>query len=168
MGIFDQQSRTIFLKLKNGEIMRLTINFLMKKARQKNNGEIPVYVRFTMNSKRVELSAGIYCHPEKWDEVGQQIRGRNESARILSNRLDKIQDEIQDHYNQLKSSGGEFNVTTIKNKLTLTRKNGKKSCTSTISMDLASFPVRKAGLKMLSLWCEQTKKHQKTSSCQKY
>ena len=97
--------------------MRLTINFLMKKARQKNNGEIPVYVRFTMNSKRVELSTGIYCHPDKWDEVGQQIRGRNESARILNNRLDKIQNEIQDHYNQLKSSAEDFNVKTIKNKL---------------------------------------------------
>lgn len=89
----------------------------MKKARQKTNGEIPVYVRFTMNSKRVELSTGIYCHPDNWDQVGQQIRGRNETARILNNRLDKIQNEIQDHYNQLKSSGEEFNVTTIKNKL---------------------------------------------------
>ena len=97
--------------------MRLTINFLMKKSRQKNNGEIPVYVRFTMNSKRVELSTGIYCHSDKWDDVGQQIRGRTESAKILNNRLDKIQNEIQDHYNRLKSSGEEFNVTTIKNKL---------------------------------------------------
>ncbi len=94
--------------------MRLTINFLMKKSRQKNNGEIPVYVRFTMNSKRVELSTGIYCHSDRWDDVGQQIRGRTESVRILNNRLDKIQNEIQDHYNKLKSSGEEFNVTTIK------------------------------------------------------
>ena len=70
--------------------MRLTINFLMKKARQKSNGEIPIYVRFTMNTKRVELSTGIYCFPEKWDEIGQQIRGRNETARILNNRLNKI------------------------------------------------------------------------------
>jgi uncharacterized protein (UPF0335 family) len=31
--------------------------------------------------------------------------------------LDKIQNEIQDHYKQLKSSGEDFNVITIKNKL---------------------------------------------------
>lgn len=97
--------------------MRLTINFLMKKSRQKTNGEIPVYVRITLKSKRVELSTGIFCHPDKWDEVGQQIKGRNDTARILNNRLDKIQDEIQDHYNQLKSAGDEFDVITIKNKL---------------------------------------------------
>ncbi|MFV0267229.1 MAG: viroplasmin family protein [Draconibacterium sp.] len=58
--------------------MRMTINFLMKKARQKTNGELPVYVRFTLKSKRVELSTGIYCHPDNWDEVGQQIKGRND------------------------------------------------------------------------------------------
>ena len=89
----------------------------MKKARMKSNGEIPIYVRVTLNSRRVELSTGIYCLPETWDETGQQIRGRNEKARILNNRLNKIEDDIQDHYNQLKSSGDDFDVTTIKNRL---------------------------------------------------
>ncbi len=42
--------------------MRLTINSIVKKARQKSNGEIPVYVRFTLESKRVELSTGIYLN----------------------------------------------------------------------------------------------------------
>nr|WP_320022530.1 Arm DNA-binding domain-containing protein [uncultured Draconibacterium sp.] len=93
--------------------MRLTINFLMKKARMKSNGEIPIYVRVTLNSRRVELSTGIYCLPETWNETGQQIRGRNEKARILNNRLSKIQNEIQDHYNLLKSSGEDFDVITI-------------------------------------------------------
>ncbi|MCE4564655.1 site-specific integrase [Maribellus sp. CM-23] len=97
--------------------MRMTINFLMKKARQKTNGEIPVYVRFTLKSKRVELSTGIYCHPDNWDEVGQQIKGRNETAKILNNRLSNIQNEIQDYYNQLKSNNEEFDVISIKNKL---------------------------------------------------
>lgn len=97
--------------------MRLTINLLVKKARQKSNVEIPVYVRITLKAKRIELSTGIYCLPEKQDEAGQQIRGRNEAASILNNRLDKIQNEIQDHYNQLKSSGNDFDVSTIKKKL---------------------------------------------------
>jgi len=44
--------------------MRLTINFLVKKARQKSNGEIPIYVRVTLKAKRIELSTGIYCLPE--------------------------------------------------------------------------------------------------------
>nr|WP_321486396.1 Arm DNA-binding domain-containing protein [uncultured Draconibacterium sp.] len=96
--------------------MRLTINFLMKKARMKSNGEIPIYVRVPLNSRRVELSTGIYCLPETRDETGQQIRGRNEKARVLNNRLNKIEDDIQDHYNQLKSSGDDFDVTTIKNR----------------------------------------------------
>lgn len=89
----------------------------MKKARQKSNGEIPIYVRFTLNSRRVELSTGIYCLPERWDDIGQQVRGRTETAQIINNRLNKIRDDIQDHYNRLKSSGVSFDVITIKNKL---------------------------------------------------
>ncbi|WP_162304628.1 Arm DNA-binding domain-containing protein [Maribellus luteus] len=89
----------------------------MKKARKKSNGEIPVYVRFTLESKRVELSTGIYCHPDNWDEAGQHFIGRNERARILNNRLNKIQNEIQDHYNQLRSAGEDFDVIAIKNRL---------------------------------------------------
>mgnify|MGYP002795089021 CR=1 FL=1 len=97
--------------------MRLTINFLLKKARKKTNGEIPIYVRFTMNGKRVELSTGIYVNPENWDDVGQQVKGRTERTKIINNHLDSVQSEILDYYNQLKSLGHEFSVMTIKKKL---------------------------------------------------
>jgi integrase len=97
--------------------MRLTINFLLKKARKKTNGEIPIYVRFTMNGKRVELSTGIYVSPENWDDVGQQVKGRTEKTKIINNHLDGVQSEILDYYNQLKSVGQEFSVMTIKKKL---------------------------------------------------
>lgn len=95
--------------------MRLTVNFLLKKARQKQNGEIPIYVRFTMNGKRVELATGVSTTMDKWDESGQQVKGRSEAAQIVNNRLDKIQLDILDTYNQLKSSGKDFDVITIKN-----------------------------------------------------
>ena len=97
--------------------MRLTINFLLKKARQKPNGVIPVYVRFTMKGKRVELSTGICVSPLDWDEIGQQLKGRTEKTKVINNSFDKIQSEILDIYNQLKSTGKDFNVTSIKNKL---------------------------------------------------
>ncbi len=89
----------------------------MKKAKMKSNGKIPIDFRVTLNSRRIKPSTGIYCLSESWDEIGQQIRGRNERARILNNRLNKIEDDIQDYYNQLKSSGDDFDVTTIKNRL---------------------------------------------------
>jgi len=60
--------------------MRLTINFLLKRARQKSNGEIPIYVRITLSSKRVELSTGIYASPEKWDESGPTSQGKNRNC----------------------------------------------------------------------------------------
>jgi integrase len=97
--------------------MRLTINFLIKNSRAKENGETPVYVRITFIGKRAELSTGILIQPESWDINGQQIRGRSENAKIINNRLKQIQNEILDIYNQLNSLKADFNITTIKNKL---------------------------------------------------
>ena len=79
--------------------MRLTINFLLKKARKKANGEIPIYIRFTKSGKRVELSTGIYVNPENWDDVGQQVKGRTEKIKIINNHLDSVQTDILDYYN---------------------------------------------------------------------
>ncbi len=97
--------------------MRLTINFLLKRTRVKANGEAPVYVRVTLNFKRIELSTGITALPEMWDESAQQMKDRIQSAKIINNRLMKIKDEIQDYYNQLRSSENDFDVKTIKNRL---------------------------------------------------
>ncbi len=77
--------------------MRLTINFLLKKARKKANGEIPIYLRFTMSGKRVELSTGIYVNAENWDDIGQQIKGRTEKIKIINNHLDSFHSEILDY-----------------------------------------------------------------------
>jgi len=51
-----------------------------------------------MNSKRVELSSGVYVDPLNWAEIGQQIKGRTEKTIIINNHLDSFQSEIFDFY----------------------------------------------------------------------
>ncbi|WP_394697568.1 hypothetical protein [uncultured Sunxiuqinia sp.] len=40
--------------------MRITIVFLLKKSKKREDRTCPVYVRFTLNEKRVELSTKIF------------------------------------------------------------------------------------------------------------
>lgn len=69
--------------------MRLTVNFLLKKARQKQNGEIPIYVRFTMNGKRVELATGVSSTIDKlWCTHKYVPLLRTIHARIMMKVLD--------------------------------------------------------------------------------
>jgi len=97
--------------------MKIVINFLLRKNRESSDNKFPVYVRFTFKSKRVELSTGIFISKNHWDESKQRIKEKVSGARVSNDRLDKMKTEIQDIYNQFRSSGEEFDATTIKNRL---------------------------------------------------
>lgn len=97
--------------------MKIIINFSLRKNRESADGKSPIYVRFTIKNKRVDLSTGIFVPQDQWDENKQHVKGKIPGARVLNDRLDKMKTEIQDIYNQLRSSGEEFDATTIKNRL---------------------------------------------------
>ena len=97
--------------------MKIIINFSLRKNRESADGKSPIYVRFTIKNKRVDLSTGIFAPQDQWDENKQHLKGKIPGTRVLNERLDKMKTEIQDIYNQLRSSGEEFDATTVKNRL---------------------------------------------------
>ena len=97
--------------------MKIIINFSLRKNRESADGKSPIYVRFTIKNKRVDLSTGIFVPQDQWDEIKQHLKGNTPGARVLNERLDKMKTEIQDIYNQLRSSSEEFDATTVKNRL---------------------------------------------------
>lgn len=98
-------------------IMRVTVNFSLKKTKSRIDGKCPVYVRCTMNYQRFELSTGIFTYPELWDNDRQQVAGRSEESKILNNRLNQISNRVQDVYSQLESKGEPFSTLNVKDKL---------------------------------------------------
>ena len=97
--------------------MRVNIMYYLRKSRVKQNGEAPIYVRFTVKSKRADLSTGITVHPKHWSQTRQRAKDKVPGAYTINERLDKLRTEIQDLYNQLKSSREDLTVTSIKNEL---------------------------------------------------
>ena len=97
--------------------MKIVINFSLRSSRETADGKSPIYVRFTFKNKRVELSTGIFVPHDQWDETKQHVKGKYPGARVLIERLDKMKTEIHDIFNQLRSSGEEFDATIIKNRL---------------------------------------------------
>lgn len=95
--------------------MRIIINFSPRKERAKQDGQTPIYVRFTFNGKRVDLSTAVFIHPNHWDEVKQRVNDKIPGSYTINQRLDKLKTEIQDIFNQLKSNGEDFTVISIKN-----------------------------------------------------
>jgi integrase len=97
--------------------MKIVINFLLRKNRESSDNKFPIYARFTFKNKRVELSTGIFIPKDHWEESKQRIKGKIPGASVSNERLDKMKTEIQDIFNQLRSTGDEFDAITIKNRL---------------------------------------------------
>jgi len=97
--------------------MRVSIVFQLKKSKKRQDGSCPVYTRFTLNRKRVELSTRIFVDADSWDSVRQRLDGKSEQVKIINNRLDKISSKILDYYNQFEAGQEEFSVYDIKNRL---------------------------------------------------
>ena len=96
-------------------IMRILIHFSPRKRRENKEGQTPVYVRFTVKGKRVDLSTGLFINPKHWDSTRQRINNKIPESSSINQRLDKLKTEIQDIYNQLKSNGQDISVYAIKN-----------------------------------------------------
>jgi hypothetical protein len=55
--------------------LNLFIWFRLYRNRLKN-GKQAIYLRFTINQKRVELAANLYVDPNLWDAEGQFVKGK--------------------------------------------------------------------------------------------
>ena len=98
--------------------MRIRISLQLKKSKKRNDGKCPVYARCVMNSRRIELSTSIYVTVDDWDNLRQEITGNTQEVRILNNHLLKFVSGVYDIYNQLEAGKDDFDVYTIKEKIT--------------------------------------------------
>ncbi len=98
--------------------MRTTLSMLFALRKPKNylSGEMPIYLRVTVDGKRTELAVGRKCHPDKWDPVN----GRATGSKAISKTLNAFLDDVQFKFFELhrKMSGSDENITaeTLKNR----------------------------------------------------
>jgi len=97
--------------------MKIVTNFLLRKNRKTDDAKSSVCVRITYLGNRIELATGIYSSTDHWDIVRQRIKDKVVGARVDNERLDRIKTEIQDIFNQLRSTNEDFDANTIKRKL---------------------------------------------------
>ena len=101
----------------NCRTMKIVTNFLLRKSRKTEDAKSSVCVRITYLGNRIELATGIYSSTDHWDIVRQRIKDKVVGARVDNERLDRIKTEIQDIFNQLRSTNEDFDANTIKRKL---------------------------------------------------
>jgi integrase len=107
-----------FVSLFKSFVMRTNMNllFYLKKRQSYQCGPVVIYLRFTVDGHRAEVSTGKACEPLRWNAQAGRAIGTKEDIRVLNAYLDKLQAQAQAHH-QLMSAGEEtVTAETLKNR----------------------------------------------------
>src|SRR5450755_532722 len=65
--------------------------FHLKKPKNFQKGELPVYMRITVDGQSCEISTKQKCIPEIWNKDSGRQTGKSEKASIVNSYLDTLQ-----------------------------------------------------------------------------
>ena len=92
-----------------------SISFFVKKHRI-SNGKVPVYVRLTINGKRLDISAKRKIPLDNWDEIRGIARGSKNEAKILNNYLEQVRHRLYDCAQELEKERKLLTAEAIKHR----------------------------------------------------
>jgi len=92
-----------------------SILFYLRTSKPKADGTAPIYVRITINSKRVDFSAKRAVDPSKWNTAKGRVKGTNEYAKSLNSYLDTIQAGLFNSHQILLQKNKLVTALTLKN-----------------------------------------------------
>lgn len=68
--------------------------FYLKKQKNYLSGNIPIYMRITVEGNRSEMATNRECDPNRWNAKGGRAIGSKEEIKLLNTHLDQIRNAI--------------------------------------------------------------------------
>jgi len=95
-----------------------SILFFLRKPRNYSNGPITIYLRITVDGKRVETATSRDVVPVHWISSAGRAKGNKEETKILNAYLDTLQNQIYEINHQLTVNKVDITAEAIKSRLT--------------------------------------------------
>jgi hypothetical protein len=95
----------------------ISILFYIKRAKVNINGICPIYVRITIDSKRLEFSSTKYVNIDQWSSEFSKVKGATIEARTINSHLDFLRNKIIGAEKILYKKDLPINTINIKNEL---------------------------------------------------
>ena len=95
-----------------------TLLFYLKKRSTYVSGNLPVYLRISVNGTRTEMSMGRECPPEKWNNVSGRRLGTKSEVKEFNAYLDAVQTKVYQVYRRLLETGSGLSAESVRNLLT--------------------------------------------------
>ncbi|QBO59632.1 site-specific integrase [Chryseobacterium salivictor] len=99
--------------------MNKTFNllFYVKKTKVNSAGEVPIYLRITIDGKISEISTKRTSKPLKWNSAMQKVSGTSEENRLLNFYLKTFEQKVYETYHELMRDKEIVTCEALKNKL---------------------------------------------------
>jgi integrase len=68
--------------------------FYLKKQKNYVSGNVPIYMRITVEGNRSEMATNRDCDPKRWNAKGGRAIGSREEIKVLNTHLDQLQNAI--------------------------------------------------------------------------
>jgi len=73
----------------------------MKKQKNYQSGNAPIYLRITVDGKRCEVTTGRSCDPLQWNTTSGRCNGKKDEVKSLNAYLDDLQNKVFEAHRQL-------------------------------------------------------------------
>jgi len=97
--------------------VKTTLHFYAKSTKSNSLGLFPIYVRLTVDGKRLEYSTKKFIDPTKWSSSTSRMKGNSEEARSINSILDFIKNKINEIQYELLKDEVSFTIEEFKNRL---------------------------------------------------
>jgi len=91
------------------------VQFITRTNKARNNGQVPMYVRISVDSRRVEISLKRCINPENWNDRRGIAKGKSDEIRALNTFLEQIRGRVAECYRELQLKKKLITADAVKN-----------------------------------------------------
>jgi site-specific recombinase XerD len=96
---------------------KITLHFYAKSTKANAAGQLPIYVRLTVDGKRLEFSTKKFVENSKWSSVLSKMKGTTEEARSINSYLDLMKAKVFNAQMELMHRNENLTIENFKEKL---------------------------------------------------
>jgi site-specific recombinase XerD len=96
---------------------KITLNIYAKSTKANATGQLPIYIRLTVDGQRFEFSSKKFVEKSKWSPELAKMKGNSEEARTLNNYLDLMKSKVFDIQMELLHKNEELSLENFKSRI---------------------------------------------------
>lgn len=96
---------------------KITLHFYAKSTKANANGLLPIYVRLTVDGKRLEFSTKKFVEKTKWSNELSKMKGTSEEARSINSYLDLMKAKVLEAQMELLDRNEALTIENFKSKI---------------------------------------------------